>query len=189
VQLGALPSGDLFAIGGTGPTCSVRYASYAKDGTVTASTTSPINVWFPTPKDRDEINGAAGTKASPCSGHVIGFAPLNVSRALVICDNGAAMSTANSGKAWRPAARIPNTLAITAGSGQYWVARVHEDCDGVMVQSLTEMNGNLTGGRTRCAPGLDVAAGRVAVAVSGGSIWLWSGNKVTISTDEGETWK
>jgi hypothetical protein len=99
------------------------------------------------------------------------------------------MSTGNSGKAWRPAARISNTLAITAGSGRYWVAGVHEDCDGVTVQSLTEMNGSLTAGPARCAPGLDVAAGQVALAVSGSSIWLWSGNRVAISTDEGKTWK
>jgi hypothetical protein len=189
VQLGALPSGDLFTIGGGGHRCSVRYASYANDGTVTASTTSPINVWFPTPKDRDEINGPGGTRATPCSGHAIGFAPLNVSRALIVCDNGTAMSTGNAGKTWWPAARIPNTLAITAASGRYWVARGHDDCDGVTVQALTEMNGSLTGGRTRCASGLDVAAGKVAIAVSGGTIWLWSGNRVAISTNEGETWK
>jgi hypothetical protein len=189
VQIGALPSGDLFAIGGTGQSCAVNYASYANDGTVTASTTSPVNVWFPTPKDRDEINGPDGTRATPCSGHVIGLAPLDVSRALIVCDNGAAMSTRNSGRGWRPAAQIPNTLAITAGSGRYWVARVSEDCDGVTVRSLTELNGSLTGGRIRCAPGLDGAAGQVAIAVSGSSIWLWSGSRVVVSRDDGQTWK
>ena len=38
VRLGAEPSGDLFAIGGTRRSCSVRYVAYANDGTVTAST-------------------------------------------------------------------------------------------------------------------------------------------------------
>ena len=109
----------------------------------------------------------------------IGLAPLDLSRALVVCDNGAAMSTRNSGKTWRQVARIPNTLAITAGSGRYWVAGAHEGCDGVTVQSLTEKSGSLTRGRTRCAPGLDVAAGQVAIDVTGdGTIWLWSGSRV-----------
>jgi hypothetical protein len=188
VLLGALPSGDLFTIGGAGQSCSVRYVSYAKDGTVTTSTSSPINVWFPTPKDRDEINGPDRTKATPCSGHVIGVASLDVSRALIVCDNGAAMSTSNSGKAWRQAARIPNTLTITAGSGRYWVARVQEACDGVTVQSLTE-DGGVTDGRTRCAHGLDVVPGQVAISASGGSIWLWSGNRLATSIDGGETWQ
>jgi hypothetical protein len=189
VQIGALPSGDLFAIGGKGQRCSVHYASYANDGTVTASTSSPVNVWFRTPKDRDEINGPDGTRATPCSGHLIGLAALDVSRALIVCDNGAAMSARNSGRAWRPVAQIPNTLAITAGSGRYWVARVSEDCDGVTVRSLTELNGSLTGGQIRCAPGFDGAARQVAIAVSGSSIWLWSGSRVVISRDDGQTWK
>jgi hypothetical protein len=190
VRLGAEPSGDLLAIGGTGQSCSVRYLAYSNDGRVTKSTTSPLNLWFPSPQDRDEINGPDGTKATPCSGdHVIGLASLNVSRALVVCDNGAAMSTRNSGKVWRHAARIPNTLAIAAGSGRYWAAGVREDCDGVTLQSLTEENGSLTGGQTRCAPGLDVASGKVAMDVTDRTIWLWSGNRVAISTDNGETWK
>ena len=37
VRLGAEPSGDLFTIGGTRRSCSVRYVAYADDGTVTTS--------------------------------------------------------------------------------------------------------------------------------------------------------
>jgi hypothetical protein len=95
VRLGTEPSG-LFTIGGTGRSCSVRYVAYASDGAVTASTTSPPNVWFPTPKDRDEINGPSGAQANPCKRHVIGFAPLKPSQALTVCDDGAARSTHNS---------------------------------------------------------------------------------------------
>ena len=189
VQLGAEPSGNVFAIGGTRQSCSYRYVAYANDGTVTASANSPVDVWFPTPSDRDEINGPGDTKATPCEGHVVGLAPLDLSRALVVCDNGAAISTRNSGRTWRQVARIPNTLAIAAESGRYWVAGAHEGCDGVTVQSLTEKSGSLTRGRTRCAPGLDVAAGQVAIDVTGGTIWLWSGKKIAVSTDDGQTWK
>ena len=150
----------------------------------------PANVWFPTPEDRDEINGPGGTKATPCNGHVIGLASLNLSRALVVCDDGAAMSSGNSGKTWRQVARIPDALAVTAGSGRYWVAAAHEGCDGVTVQSLTEKSGSLTRGGTRCAAGLEVAAGQVAFDVTGdGTIWLWSGSRVVVSRDDGQTWK
>ena len=189
VRLGAEPSGELFTIGGTRGSCSVRYMAYANDGTVTASATSAVNLWFPSPNDRDEINGPGGTRATPCSGHVIGLAPFNLTRALVVCDNGDAMSSRNSGRTWRPVAHVPNTLAVTAGSGRYWVAGVGKDCDGVTVQSLTERNGSLTRGQTRCARGLNVAGGQVAIGVTGGTIWLWSRNRTAISTDDGETWK
>jgi hypothetical protein len=189
VQLGAEPSGNVFAIGGTRQGCSYRYVAYANDGTVTASTNSPVDVWFSTPSERDEINGPGDTKATPCDGHVVGLAPLDLSQALVVCDNGAVISTRNSGITWRQVARIPNTLAIAADSNRYWIAGAQEGCDGVTVHSLTEKGDSLTRARTLCAPGLDVAAGQLAIDVIDGTIWLWSGNKIAISTDDGETWK
>jgi hypothetical protein len=189
VRLGAEPSGDLFSIGGRRGSCAVRYAAYANDGTLTASATGVDNMWFPSPSDRDEINGPSGTKATPCNGHVIGLAPFNLTQALVVCDNGDAINTHTSGKTWRRAGRIPNTLAVAAGSGRYWVAGVREDCHGVAVQSLTDKNGSLTRGRTRCAPDLNVAGGQVAMDVADGTIWLWSGNRTAISTDNGDTWE
>jgi hypothetical protein len=189
VTLGAEPSGDLFTIGGRHGSCAVRYAAYASDGTLTASATSVDGMWFPSPSDWDEINGPSGTKATPCNGHVVGLAPFNLTQALVVCDNGDAINTHNSGETWRRARRIPNTLAVAAGSGRYWVAGVREDCHGVAVQSLTDKNGSLTRGRARCAPDLDVAGGQVAMDVADGTIWLWSGNRTAISTDNGDTWK
>ena len=189
VRLGAEPSGDLFTIGGSSRSCSVRYVAYANDGKVTASTNNPIDAWFPTPTDRDEIIGPGDTKATPCKGHTVGLAPRNLSQAMVTCANGALMSTRDSGKTWRRIGRIPNTLAITSRGSRYWIAGANEDCEGITVQSLAERSGGLRRGRTRCAPGLDVAGGQVAIDVTGGTIWLWSGNKIAISTDDGETWK
>jgi hypothetical protein len=189
VRLGAEPRGDLFAIGGTRRSCSVRYVAYAGDGTIMTSA-SPANVWFPTPENRDEINGPDGTKDTPCHGHAIGLASLSSSRALVMCDDGTAVSSVNSGKTWRQVARIPDALAVTAGGGRYWVASAHEGCDGVTVQSLTKKSGSLTRGGIRCAAGLEVAAGQVAFDVTGdATIWLWSGSRVVVSRDGGQTWK
>jgi hypothetical protein len=107
-----------------------------------------------------------------------------------MCDDGIAMTTGTSGKTWRRVARIPDALAVTAGSGRYWVAGAHEGCDGVTIQSLTEKSGGLTRGGIRCAAGLKVAAGQVAFDVTGdGTVWLWSGSRVVVSSDDGQTWK
>jgi hypothetical protein len=190
VRLGAEPTGDLFTVGGASQSCSAHYVTYTEDGRVTASTNSPPNVWFPSPKDRDEINGPHGKKDTPCHGHAIGLASLSLSRALVMCDDGTAMTSGNSGRTWREVARIPGALAVTAGSGRYWVATADEGCDGVTVQSLTEKSGSLTRRGTRCAAGLEVAAGQVAFDVTGdGTIWLWSSSRVIISRDDGQTWR
>jgi hypothetical protein len=189
VRLGSRPSGNLFTIGGTGHNCSTHYEVYANDGKIVASSTSPVDLWFPTPKNRDEINGPGRTKATPCQRHVIGLASLNSSQALVVCDDGTAMSTQNSGQRWRKVARIPNTFAISSAGGQYWIAGTQESCHGVAVQALSEDGGSVTLGKNRCAPGLDVAAGQLAIDISGGTIWLWSGNQTVVSMDDGETWK
>jgi hypothetical protein len=189
VRLGAQPTGDLFVIGGSRRSCSIRYVAYDGDGVVTTSA-SHANVWFSTPQNRDEINGPDGTKDTPCHGHVIGLASLSLSRALVICEDAIAVSSGNSGKAWRQVGTIPDALAVAAGSDRYWVAATREGCDGVTIQSLTERGGGLTRGRMRCAPGLEVAAGQVAFDVtSDGAIWLWSGSRVVVSRDDGQTWK
>jgi hypothetical protein len=189
VRLGTEPGGDLFTIGGTRRSCSVRYVAYAGDGRVRSSD-RPTNLWFPTPKNRDEINGPGERSGTPCNRHAIALASLDLSRALVMCDDGTARRTGNSGKTWEQVARIPSALTIAAGSGRYWTAGVHQDCDGLTVQSLTEKSGSLTRGRTHCAAGLDVAAGQVAMAVtSDGIIWLWSGSRVVVSKDDGQTWE
>jgi hypothetical protein len=189
VRLGAEPSGDLFTIGGSSRSCSARYLAYANDGKVTASANNPIDLWFPTPTDRDEINGPGDTKATPCKGHAVGFAPRNLSQALVICANGATMSTRNSGKTWRQVGRIPNTFAIASAGGGYWLAGADKDCEGITVQSITERSGALARGRVRCAPGSNVATGQVAIDVTGETIWLWIGDKVTVSKNNGRTWE
>jgi hypothetical protein len=189
VSLGIEPSGDLFAVGGTRGSCSIRYVAYANDGTVTASTTGAVDLWFSTPNDRNKINGPGQTKTAPCDRNVIGLAPFSLTRALIACDNGDVMITRSSGKTWRQVARIPNTLAVAVGNGAYWVARAQESCDGVAVQSLTENKGSLTRGQASCAPSLNVSAGQVAIDVTGNTIWLWCGNRVAISRDDGKTWK
>jgi hypothetical protein len=188
VRLGAEPSGDLFTIGGTRGSCSVQYVAYAKDGTVTASTGNAVNLWFPSPKDRDEINGPGGTRATPCNGHVIDLAPFNLSRALVVCDDGVAMSTRDSGETWRPVAEIRNTLAIASGNGTYWLAGTDTGCDGITVRSLTINGANSSQGVSRCAPADDFARGKVALHVTGNAIWVWAGSQIQVSTDAGRTW-
>jgi hypothetical protein len=188
VRLGPEPSGDLFTIGGTDRSCSVRYMAYANDGTVTASTTRLLNTWFPSPRNRDEINGPGGTRSTPCSGHVIDLAPFNLSRALVVCEDGAAMSTRDSGKTWRHAAEIRDAVAVAAGNGTYWVAGTAADCNGITVRSVTISGANSSQGDSRCAPADNVPPGQVALHVSGNAIWVWAGSQVQVSSDAGRSW-
>jgi hypothetical protein len=188
VRLGAETGGNLSAIGGTGQHCSIRYVTYASDGTVTATRNSSADVWYPTPDDRDEVNAPGGTKARPCKQGVVGLAPLDRFRALAVCTSGAAMSTSDSGKTWGQIARIPSTLAIAAGDGRYWLAGIADNCDGIAVEPLTVKGSKYSTGKSRCVSVNEVAAGEIALDVSGNAIWVWAGSEVHVSTDGGRTW-
>jgi hypothetical protein len=189
VRLGVDRNGDLFTIGGSRQSCSARYAVYANDGAVTASVASPADVWFTTPIDRDEISGPGDTRSTPCTGHVVGLAALDLSSALVICDNGVAMSTTDSGRNWQRLARIPNTLAVAAGDGRYWIAGSLGDCDGISVRQLTVTGSKLSLGFGKCAPVKEVRGGEVALDVSKEAIWIWGGSRIAVTTDDGRTWE
>jgi hypothetical protein len=188
VRLGAERGGNIFAVGGAGQSCKVPYMSYLNDAAVTR-TNSPNDIWFPTPIDRDEVNGPDGTKARPCEQHAVGLAPLDLSRALIVCNNGAVKSTSDAGKTWREVMRSPNTLAVTTGDGRYWLAGTAKGCSGIAVHSLKvqgEESSTIIIGS--CAPIEEVATGAIAIDVSGNSIWIWAGSQVQISTDKGRTW-
>jgi hypothetical protein len=188
VRLGA--GGEtVYTVGGAGQACSTRYTEYATDGSVVASIENPSNLWFPRPKDRDEIHGPANNKTTPCDGgHVVGMSSLTVLEALVICTDGSSMVSSDSGESWEEAAELPGTMAVGSGGGRYWIAGTAAECDGISVQSLALSEGELTASRSRCAPTADVIAGEVAIDVSDNTIWLWVGQKVQTSSDGGRTW-
>jgi hypothetical protein len=187
VRLGQTAS-DLYTVGGVGRHCSSRYVAYAADGKVTESTNSPVDIWFPTASDRDEVNGPGDTKSRPCKDHIIGLASLSLSRALVVCANGSAMSTVNSGKDWREVTRLPGTLAVASGDGRYWLAGVTTKCEGITVRPLNVKGSRASEGANRCLPVTGVESGQVALDVSGDAIWVWTGSQVQISKDKGRSW-
>jgi hypothetical protein len=187
VRLGTEPSG-LFTIGGAGQRCSARYLAYDKHGAVTASRNAPLDMWYLTPDDRDEVNGPEGAKSRPCQDHIVGLATLDSSRALVVCADGAAIRTSNSGGTWQEVARVPNTLAVAAGDGRYWLARSMPDCHGIAVDSAAVKGTRSSQSSMSCVPADGVTAGEVALDVTDGAIWVWAGSKTEISTDGGRTW-
>jgi hypothetical protein len=189
VRLGMDGTGDFYTIGGAGQDCSTQYTAYSADGAIVAQTGNPLNLWFPRPNDRDQVYGPGKTRAAPCDqAHVVGMTSLSISDALVVCSNGAAMVTSDSGRSWDEADELPGTMAVGSGGGRYWIAGTSAKCDGVLVRSLTLREGELSRGPSRCAPASKVAPGAVAIDVSDNTIWIWAGQKVTTSTDGGRSW-
>jgi hypothetical protein len=189
VRLGIEGNGDLYTIGGAGKDCSPRYVAYSTDGVVVGRTDSPRNLWFLGPVDRDRVYGPLGTKSTPCRRqNVVGLAALDISQALVVCTDGSAMMTTDSGKSWNKADQLAGTAAVGSGGGHYWIAREVPSCKGIAVQRLKVRGDKLVQSSRRCARALKITPSRVALDVSETVIWLWAGTKVLISTNAGRTW-
>jgi hypothetical protein len=190
VGLGVERNGNLYAVGGAGKDCSIRYVSFSTAGEIAAQTDWPQGIWFSDPKDPDQIQGPVSAKATPCTGqHVLGLASLNPSEALVICTNGPAMATSDSGTSWQGADELVGAMAVEAGGGRFWVAGRGENCDGIAIRSFLPTAEKLSRSGSLCVGDLPVVPGEIAIDVSGNAIWLWAGKKVQVSTDSGRTWK
>jgi len=189
VRLEMEAQGNLYAVGGARPGCSTRYLAFSTSGAIVGQTDAPQGVWYLHPKKRDQVVGPQNAKASPCKRqHIVGLASLDVSNALVICGDGSAMTSSNSGRSWRKAGDLPGTRAITAGEGRYWAAGAGKNCGGISVHPFSVDNGTLRGGQSRCATTTKVGAGQVAIGISSSTVWLWAGEKVKVSTDSGQRW-
>jgi hypothetical protein len=189
VRLAFDGAGNIYTVGGAGETCSTQYTAYSSDGDTTESTGTPMDIWFSRPKDRDQVYSPDNIKAAPCDkGHVVGLSSLSTSDALVICTDGAAMVTSDSGKSWAEAANVPGTLAVGSGGDRYWIAGTTATCDGISIRSLQASDGELSRGPSRCAPASNVTPGGVAIDYSDNTIWLWAGKKVKTSSDSGRSW-
>jgi hypothetical protein len=190
VRLGVEANGNLYAIGGAGKDCSIRYISYSTTGEIAAQTANPRGIWFRDPRDPDEIYGPGAARATPCKRqHVVGLASLSTTEALLVCTDGSLMVSSNSGKSWKKADELVGTMAVGAGDGRFWVAGKGKNCDGIAVRSVALSAGKLSRGGSRCAADLPLTPGRISIDGSGTAIWLWAGDKVQVSADRGRNWQ
>ena len=190
VGLGVEDRGRVYAVGGARPGCSTRYIAYSRSGRVVGQTGAPQGLWYLNPGQPNQVVGPRNARALPCKRqHAVGLAALDVSRALVVCDDGSAITTSNSGRSWRKAGDLPGVMAVAAGTGRYWTAGYAKDCGGISVRSILVGTGNLSRGQSRCATESDLSPGQVALSTTRNAIWLWAGDKVIVSTDSGRSWR
>lgn len=78
-------------------------------------------------------------------------------------------------------------MSLGADSDHYVAASLRDDCEGVALTifNATEQPNAAESG---CAADAEIAAGEVAVAVRGETVWLWSGGELAVSEDSGQSW-
>lgn len=141
--------------------------------------------------DDDQVLVPSGTGTEPCQETPAQLAALDNSTAFVLCADRTLMATTDAA-AWSEAATADAALAIGADAGAsspavLIAAAGSGECDGIAIQRVTT-SGNETE-ELGCA---DTDAGSDAVAVGGasdGTLWLWAGDEVLRSTDDGASWQ
>ena len=144
--------------------------------------------WYVDPADRDTVHGPAGEFKAPCDS-VIMLAPRDADAAAVLCADGEVFATADAAKTWSRPATLAGVINISVAQGGYIAAAAgRADCAGVQILPLSP---ELESGKAGCYPtkaSLKSLSGKVALSEADGIIWLWAGDALARSSDEGVTW-
>jgi hypothetical protein len=158
-----------------------NYASYPKE---------LPSAWYVDPANRASIHSPEGDHIAPCDS-VVTLAPRDDNAAAVLCSNGDAFTTMNAAATWSSAVKVAGAVTLTASQTGYSAASVGQaGCAGVDIYSLTT---ELVSTTSACFPVVEpveaLLARSVAISAAGGTIWLWVGDAVVRSSDDGASWQ
>ncbi|WP_127792771.1 hypothetical protein [Agromyces sp. LHK192] len=124
-----------------------------------------------------------GLATTPCRDGVADLAGRNDSEAVVLCEDGLLLTTADAGVTWVAVDPVADAVAVAAGTDAFLVAVAGSpDCDGVRVIAAG-------GGAIGECVAVAVAPGETAIDVAGdGTVWVWAGDAIARSADGGATW-
>ncbi|MGV8896372.1 MAG: hypothetical protein ACOH1U_07930 [Rhodoglobus sp.] len=107
--------------------------------------------------------------------------------ATVVACAGELVETSNAGGDWSSVV-VPGLLGATGNDAGYTLAvSGAADCAGVSIQTLTAPLGTAAPTAVGCVDP-EAAPSQVSIAQTGSDIWLWSGDRVFVSTDNGASW-
>jgi hypothetical protein len=160
-----------------------NYASYPKE---------LDSAWYVDPANRARVHSPAGDQSAPCE-VVVALASRDPKAAAVLCAKGQFFATTDAAATWSKSVALPGAIALTATGSGYLVASAgRADCTGVQVVALTD-DLALAQTHSGCYPLVQPVEanlpGNVAVSAADATIWLWVGDKLVRSSDNGTTWK
>ncbi|MEC5182999.1 hypothetical protein RCH12_000442 [Cryobacterium sp. MP_3.1] len=148
--------------------------------------------WYVDPADRSVVHTPAGDAAAPCPA-VVAIAPRTDTSgsSVVLCRDTQVYITEDSGETWSNLMQLPGAVNLAVTERGYVIAAVGlPECAGVQLIALSvePMAATPKG----CLP-VDASAeamqGKVAVSESADTLWIWVGDSVRRSTDEGISWQ
>jgi hypothetical protein len=144
--------------------------------------------WYLAPVGSATVHAPGGDVAAPCPSAVT-VAPLDASRAAVLCADSGIHLTADAGATWTTLAATPGAVALTEMTDGFLVASAGAvGCAGVQLIAVAVDDSRTALDCVESSEPASDLAGSIAVDWTAEGIWLWVGERLLISTDEGATW-
>lgn len=120
---------------------------------------------------------------APCNAKKVSGA---ADRGMVLCDDDTVASSEDGGETWSSLVRAPGARSIVSTSDRFVIVAVGESgCTGVTAR---EFDGVTVGPEGECGVS-DPDVGEVATAYGGGRLFVWAGDEIVKSDDDGATWE
>ncbi|TFB85618.1 hypothetical protein E3O44_13610 [Cryobacterium algoricola] len=145
--------------------------------------------WYVNPADRATVQSPAGAEKAPCDA-VVTLAVRDSKNAAALCADGRVFATTDAATTWSAPVTLSGVLTLTDTDTGYLAAAVgRADCAGVQVLTLKSSLESAVSGCYPTPTPAQSLPGNVAMSGASGTLWLWVGDALGRSSDDGATWK
>jgi hypothetical protein len=146
--------------------------------------------WYVDPADRAVVHTPSGMMDAPCDS-VVALAARTDTQAGVVCSDTRVFTTPDWGSTWSNSVTIRGAVNLAVTEMGYVIATVGlPECAGVQLIALSVEPPTAT--PTGCLPvdePAETMQGNIAIAEAAGTFWVWAGDSVMQSIDQGTTWQ
>jgi hypothetical protein len=146
--------------------------------------------WYVDPANRAAVETPSGAVDAPCEA-VVALAPRTSAESAVLCSDTQVFSTDDAGNTWSNSVTISGAVNLAVTEMGYVIATVGlPECAGVQLIALSVNPTTAT--PTGCLPvdePAETMQGNVAISEADGTLWVWAGDSVMRSIDQGTSWQ
>lgn len=147
--------------------------------------------WYVDPANRSSVHAPNGNVPVPCNSVASLAAESSTGdSAAVLCADQTVIRTTDAGQTWSQSVSVPGAVNLGVTQMGYVIATVGlPECAGVQLIALSDEAASPTPtGCLQVATPSETLPGNVAVSEAAGTLWVWVGDEVKRSLDEGATW-
>lgn len=148
--------------------------------------------WYVDPANRAVVHTPGGEVMAPCASVVALSVRTDVNgSAAVLCGDTQVFTTQDVAETWGKPVQFPGAVNLTVTTMGYVIATIGlPECAGVQLITLSDTAPSPI--PTGCLPVTvpsETLPGNVAVSEAAGTLWVWVGDEVKRSRDEGASWQ